>query len=234
MPGGKYHHDLNPKRSVRAAPSSRTAHDFVSEPGWTVQGSVAGLVWNTSKNGISEGSRQCGPQPGDHEWEVAEDEWEARLRGAKTLKAFLAQYEREEGAKHAELTARRTSPVLRPIPGNDAGSQRYNAILKTAVPTVAFKLTQQQFGRPVSPLKGNEPLCRNEDPNNWNPEDASNDMSGYTFGKPVYHQVEPLEFLDFYDHKSYGQPMIRSEFLVFLVRSIIRTCSHQHSTKANT
>lgn len=234
MPGGKYHRELNPKRSIRPSLSNRTANSVPSEPEWAIQGSIAGLVWNSSNNGISEASRQCGPQPGDPEWEAAEGEWEARLREAKTLKAFLAQYRQDEGEKHAELTAPRTSPVLRPIHGNDAGSQRYNAILKTAVPTVAFKLTQQQFGRPVSPLKGNEPMCRGEDPSNWNPGDNSSENSWFTGGKLVYHKDEPLEFLDFYDQKSYGQPMIRCESLVILVRLLTSSCSQQYSTQAYT
>lgn len=219
MPGGKYHRELNPKRSLRPALSTRSANNVTSESGWAVQGSIAGLVWNSGNNGLSEGSRQCGPQPGDREWEAAEGEWEARLRNAKTLKAFLAQYEREEGTRHAELTAPRTSQVLRPLRGKDAGTQRYNAILKTAVPTIAFKLTQQQFGRPVSPLKGNEPMCRDEDPSNWNPEDDSHGRSWFTRGKLVYHQDKPLEFLDFYDQRSYGQPMARSESFITLFTS---------------
>ena len=221
LSGGKYHRELNPKRSLRPALSSRTANSVSSASGWAVQGSIGGLVWNSSNNGIAEGSRQSGPQPGDPEWEVAQREWEARLRDAKTLKSFLAQYEREEGAKHAELTAPRTSAVLRPLHGDDDGSQRYNAILKTAVPTVAFKLTQQQFGRPVSSLKGNEPLFRGQDPSNWNPEDDSHAESWFSRGKPIYHRDEPLEFLDFYDQRSYGQPMIRRESLIVLFRLMI-------------
>jgi hypothetical protein len=218
MPGGKHHRELNPKRSVRPALSTRTANNVSSESGWATQGSIAGLVWNSSNNGISEGSRQCGPQPGDPEWEAAEAEWETRLRDANSLKTFLAQYRRDEGAKHAELTAPRTSPVLRPIHGDDAGSQSYNAILKTAVPTVSFKLTQQQFGRPVSPLKGNEPLCRGEDPSNWDPGHNADENSGLAGGQLVYHKEEPLEFLDFYDQRSYGQPMIRRMFLLIPIR----------------
>lgn len=234
MPGGKHHRAINPKRSVRPALSNRTANNASSQPEWKIQGSIAGLVWNSSNNGISDGSRQCGPQPGDSEWEVAEQEWETRLRDAKTLKAFLTQYRRDDGDKYAELTAPRTSPVLRPVHGNDPGTQRHNAILKTAVPTVAFKLTQQHFGRPVSSLQGNEPLCKGEDPTDWKAGEDSYENPRFAGGKLVYHKDEPLEFLDFYDQSSYGQPMIRCESLVVPVRLIFCFGSQRYSTQANT
>ena len=213
MPGHKYYTELNPKRSVRPASAKHTGVTkkvVPTEVGWTAQGSIANLVWNTSHNGITEGSRLCGPQPGDPEWERGEEQWEAKLQSAKSLKEFLAQYKQDESAKYAELTAPPTSPKLRPIPGSDAGTQSYNAVLKTAVPTVAFKLTQQQFGRPVNPLKGNEPLCRNEDPTNWDPEKASRETPRF-LAKTVYHQEKPLRFLDYYNEKSYGRPMLRSK-----------------------
>ncbi|KAI9870474.1 MAG: hypothetical protein M1830_004175, partial [Pleopsidium flavum] len=211
MPGQKYYQEFNPKRSIRPAVANQTVGTSINSEvvEWTVQGSIADLVWNTSNNGIIEGSRPSGPQPGDSEWEMAEANWEARLRAAESLQAFLVQYGSDESAKYAELTARATSPELRPCRGSDSRAQIFNAVWKTAIPTVAFKLTQQQFGRPVSPLKGNEPHCRNEDPTNWNPNEKLNEMSQYARGEPVYHQEEPLEFLDFYDQKSYGQPMLR-------------------------
>lgn len=213
MPGQRYYQEFNPKRSIRPAVANQTAGTSIESKvvEWAVQGSIADMVWNTSNNGIIEGSRPCGPQPGDPEWERAEADWEARLRDTENLKAFLAQYKRDEVAKYTELTARPTSPELRPSRGSDAGTQWFNAVWKTAVPTVAFKLTEQQFGRPVSPLKGNEPHCRNEDPTNWNLDENSTERSPYARGEPVYHEEEPLEFLDFYDQKSYGQPMLRSE-----------------------
>lgn len=213
-PGQKYYQDFNPKRSVRPALRNSTAaiSTATTAAKWQVQGSIADLVWNTSNNGITEGSRQSGPQPGDPEWESAEMEWERQIRDAKSLKEFFAQYKREEGEKYAELTAWATSPPLHPIPGEDAGIQAYNAVWKTAIPTIAFKLTQQQFGRPVTPLKGNEPRCRDEDPTNWNLGNKSEDRPSYIRAERIYHQEQPLEFLDFYDQKSHGQPMLRSKF----------------------
>ncbi len=211
MPGRKFHQEFNPKRSVRPGFGDPAVAKTDSGAGWTVQGSLAGMIWNTGNHGIIEGSRESGPQPGDAEWETAEGEWEARLKDAKDLRTFLAQYKTDENIKWAELTARHASMPLRPIPGDDLGTERYNGILKTAIPTVAFKLTQQQFGRPVSPLQGNEPLCRNEDPKNWKLVEESGESSLYAGGEPVYHEEEFLEFLDFYSQKSYGQPMLRSK-----------------------
>lgn len=213
MPGQSLHQDFNPKRGVRPTGETSTLEvNYASKAarGWTGQERISNRVWSTSSNGLAEGARQSGCLPDDSEWEAAEREWEINLQECDSLEAFLAQYKIQEPEKYAELTRQPTSQDTAPVPGGVAGTRSNNARLTTAVPTVAFKLTQQQFGRPVSALIGNEPLYRDQKPSDWD-GDARPRTSRLADGDLVYHQEEPLEFLDFYDQKSYGQPMLRSE-----------------------
>ncbi|KAI9713710.1 MAG: hypothetical protein M1812_006548 [Candelaria pacifica] len=195
MPGVQKY---NPKRSYYPDPRK--------EIQWENGDTLAGKAFQTINSGIAEGSRQHGPQPGDEVWERAETEWECRLHQLG-LATVLEQYKKTQPTKYRELTSgANSSPLLKPEPGRDDKSVKLNAVLKTSIPTVAFKLTQQTFDRTASPLKGNEPLARGESPRSWE-QSAVNEESLPT--QRVHHHVDPLEFLDFYNEKANGQIILR-------------------------
>jgi hypothetical protein len=87
----------------------------------------------------------------------------------------------------------------------------FNEVAKTMVPTVAFKLTLQHFNRPTSPVNFQEPLVRGRDPNGWGLHEKDAHEFGASYEK-VQHEVGELEFLDFYDERSNGEFMLRSEY----------------------
>ncbi|KAI9795449.1 MAG: hypothetical protein M1835_005783 [Candelina submexicana] len=188
----------NPKRSYYPNPQRDIQ--------WGNGGTLAGQAFQTINNGVVEGSRQMGPQPGDDVWERAEAEWERQLRQFG-LSAVLEQYKENQPANYKELTnGAMLSPMLKPRRGTDDNTAKLNAVLKTSIPTVAFRLTQQSFGRTASPLKGNEPLVRGEEPKTWDDYVRKDDNLG---AQRVYHHVDPLEFLDFYNEKANGNIILR-------------------------
>ncbi|KAI9702307.1 MAG: hypothetical protein M1836_000786 [Candelina mexicana] len=188
----------NPKRSYYPNPQRDIQ--------WGNGGTLAGQAFQTINNGVVEGSRQLGPQPGDDVWERAEAEWERQLRQFG-LSAVLEQYKENQPANYKELTnGAMSSPMLKPRRGTDDNTAKLNAVLKTSIPTVAFKLTQQSFGRTASPLKGNEPLIRGEEPKTWHDYVIVDDNLG---AQRVYHHLDPLEFLDFYNEKANGNIILR-------------------------
>lgn len=204
-PGGQLYRRSNPKRGLRASTVE------VIEPAWDKQGTIAGVPYNSSRQGTVDNSRQNGPQPGDEEWETIEAGLEEQLT-QKGFRRFMADYKRQSPEAYEALKYGPKSSKVRPVSGDDLDTMLFNDVLKTGVPTVAFKLTQQHFGRPVSPVNEQEPLARGQDPKDWvrdpnNMEDAEN-----TYGGLVMHEEEELEFLDFYNEKAYGKIMIRSKY----------------------
>ncbi|KAI9815952.1 MAG: hypothetical protein M1827_001944 [Pycnora praestabilis] len=186
MPGGEFYKEVNPKRSV--APSS-----IKSSSQWSVGGSIAGQTYQTIHQGNAEGSRINGPQPGDPEWETIESQWEARLCRDGPIEVMVT-YQSEEPRRYKALTAKPLSPVIQPRFGEGQDTQKLNEILKTSVPTVAFKLTQLHFGREVSPLKGNEPLVRGRDPLNW--DNASREIDNTVWEPRIQEQLSEMNLLD--------------------------------------
>ena len=206
-PGGKLYHRFNPKRGLRASTVE------VIEPAWDKQGTIAGVPYNSSRQGTVDDSRQNGWQPGDEEWETIEAGLEEQL-AQKGFRRFMADYKLQSPEAYEAMKYGPKSSMVRPVLGDDLDTTLFNDVLKTGVPTVAFKLTQQHFGRPVSPINGQEPLVRGRDPKHWvqdsqNMEDAEN-----TYGGLVMHEEEELEFLDFYNEKAYGKIMIRSKYTI--------------------
>ena len=210
MPGGEYYRQVNPKNGPRICVMEAV------EPAWERKGTIAGIPYSSSRQSTVDDSRQTGPQPGDEEWEVVEAGFEAELT-QKGFHFFMEIYKKENPAKYEALKYGPKSPIFRPTGGDDPDTRLFNDVVKTAVPTVAFKLTQQHFGRPVSPLNDQEPLIRGRDPKHWTRDAKSLEDAEVSYGELVMHKEEELEFLDFYNQKAYGDIMIRSKYKMIFV-----------------
>lgn len=213
-PGGEFYRRFNPKKGFRVSTVE------VIEPVWDKQGTIAGLPYNSSRHGTVDNSRQSGPQPGDEEWERIETGLE-ELLNQKGLRGFMADYKVQNSEGFEALKYGPKSPTTRPSFGSDPDTNLFNDVLRTGVPTVAFKLTQQHFGRPVSPINGQEPLIRGQDPKHWVRDPSSMEDVTRTYGGLVMHQEEELEFLDFYNEKAFGKIMIRSKYKTGFLRPLI-------------
>lgn len=206
--GGEHCHPNNPKRSSRRRTQDTRAPSI--DPTWEPAGTLFKIPYNSSRSQDIESSGQFGPRPGDVEWERVESKWEKFLddHGLEFVKERIRE---QYPSKYDELKYGRTRSLdLRPAHGDDEYAHKFNDVLKTAVPTIAFKLTQQDFGRPVSPINGWEPLTRKKNLRGWDilGGSAEGSSAGY---ETVYHQEEELEFLDWYGEKSYGELMQRSK-----------------------
>lgn len=213
-PGGEFYRRFNPKRGIRAPTVE------VIEPVWEKQGTIAGLTYNSSRQGTVDDSRQNGPQPGDEEWERIEAGLEEQLTH-KGLRGFMTDYKVQNPEAFEALKYGPKSPIIRPVFGTDPDTSLFNDVLRTGVPTVAFKLTQQHFGRPVSPINEQEPLIRGQDPKLWTRDLNTMEDVTRTYGGLVMHQEEELEFLDFYNEKAFGKIMIRSKYKTGFLRLLI-------------
>ena len=201
----KNYNRVNPKRGFRASTVEAV------EPTWEPRGTIAGIPYNSSGQRTVDDSRQNGPQPGDDEWETIEAGLEEQLT-QKGFRRFMIDYKRQSPQRYEALKYGPKSPMVRPVFGDDPDTNLFNDILKTGVPTVAFKLTQQHFERPVSPINGQEPLVRGRDPKHWARDPNSSEDAERSYGGLVMHEEGELEFLDFYNEKAYGKIMIRSEY----------------------
>ncbi len=206
--GGKYYREKNPKRNSQF--QSENLGKAAKEAQWRPQGALFNIAYHTSDQRNLLGSGQFGPQPGDPEWEKVESGWEQRLVD-NGLEQTMRDIERDDPQKYRELTKGTTSSIIKPSRGDDVYGRMFNEVAKTMVPTVAFKLTQQHFNRPTSPLNLQEPLVRGRDPNGWGLHENEAHEFGASYEK-VQHEVGELEFLDFYDEKSNGELMLRSEY----------------------
>lgn len=179
-------------------------------PHWKSQRKLLGIPYSSNDQPHRERSGQFGPRPGDAEWELVEASWEQKLEKygfADILKALSEQNSR----KFSELRYGTTSSIVRLARGDDEYAQKFNDELKTSIPTVAFKLTQQHFGRPVSPINFQEPLVRGQNPGGW---DLQGDQAVGIDDvyEIIKHEEDELEFLDFYNKESYGEPILRSKY----------------------
>jgi hypothetical protein len=204
--GGKYYHHKNPKRSL-SSPKQDSAKSAI-EPIWKHAGALPDIPY--SSNLRNEGSSgQSGPQPGETEWEEIESIWEQKL-AEQGFEVVMAEIRQQSLEKYNELNYGPRPTKLRPARDEDENAHRYSEVLKTSIPTVAFVLTQQHFGRPVDPLNGQEPLTRNHEPKGWGNRPAYRGAPDRKI-EIVYHEEEELEFLDFYSEKSHGEVMLRSK-----------------------
>ncbi|MCJ1467978.1 hypothetical protein MMC07_006604 [Pseudocyphellaria aurata] len=205
---GEFYRETNPKRDshLRSQNLDKADTELQWRP-WRPEGTLFEIPFNSSNQRDTEVSGQFGPQPGDPDWEKIEAGWERRLEtlGAKEV---LKDYLTRDPDKFSALRFAALSSWVRPARGNDQYARQFNAILKTAVPTLAFKLTQQTFERPVSPINFQEPLVRGKTPQGWDlhGEEAANFDKEY---EAVHHEDDELEFLDFFNEKSYGELLLR-------------------------
>lgn len=206
--GGSYYRDNNPKRDSQLR--SQTAGKAANDAQWQPKGALLHIPYKGSDQRNAEGAGRFGPQPGDPEWEEVEMNWESRLN-TDGLKQILRELEIFNPERYRELTHGKKLPMVKPARGQDIYDYQFNQVLKATVPTVAFKLTQQHFNRPTSPLNFQEPLVRGEDPKGWGLQ--GNEAHEFdTSYEIVQHREGELEFLDFYDDKSNGEFILRSEY----------------------
>lgn len=203
---GELYRETNPKRDSHLR--SRNVAKSDTECQWRPEGVLLGIPFNSSNQRNTEDFGQFGPQPGDPDWESFETIWEQKLE-TLGIEGVLREYLSRNPDKFSALRYGTTSSKIRPAQGDDQYARQFNDILKTAVPTVAFKLTQQTFKRPVSPINSQEPLVRGKHPKGWDlGGDAENFDSIY---EVVHREEEELEFLDFYNEKSHGGFLPRSK-----------------------
>lgn len=205
--GGKYYRDKIFKRNSQLR--SQTLGKGADNAQWQPQGASFDISYNGRDQRNVEVSGQFGPQPGDPEWEEVESAWEQRLLD-RGLKEILQDLERSHPERHRELTYGKKSSTVKPVRGDNDETNQLNRVLKTTVPTVAFKLTEQHFNRPTSPLNFQEPLARGEEPKGWDLQGDEARKFGTSY-EIVRHKVGELEFLDFYHEKSNGEPILRSK-----------------------
>ena len=179
---------------------------------WRPEGTLLGIPFNSSNQCNAEDLGQFGPQPGEPDWENHEAVWEQNLE-MLGIRGVLKEYRSSNPDRFKALRYGIVSSRVQPARGDDQYARQFNDILKTAVPTVAFKLTQQTFERPVSPINFQEPLVHGKYPKGWNlhGEEAENFDSVY---EVVHHEEEELEFLDLYNEKSHGRLLLRSKLAI--------------------
>lgn len=204
---GEFYRETNPKRDSHLRSQNSAKADTESQ--WRPEGTLLGISFNSSNQRTTEKLGQFGPQPGDPDWEMVEADWEQKLE-ALGVKGVLKGYLRHDPEKFSALRYATLSSKVRPARGDDQYARQFNDILKTTIPTIAFKLTQQTFERPVSPINFQEPLIRGENPKGWNldGEEAENLDRVY---EVVRHEEHELDFLDYYNQKSHGGLLLRSK-----------------------
>lgn len=204
---GELYRETNPKRDSHLR--SRNLAKSDTECQWRPEGALLGIPFNSSNQRNTEDFGQCGPQPGDPDWESFEAVWEQKLE-TLGIERVLREYLSSNPDKFSALRYGTMSSRVRPAQGDDQYARQFNDILKTAAPTVAFKLTQQTFERPVSPINFQEPLVRGKHPKGWDLHRGHAENLNNIY-EVVHHEEEELEFLDFYDDKSHGGLLLRSK-----------------------
>lgn len=199
------------KETTAPAEYEQARKKATKDASWRPQGVLASFPYYKRNQRNLQVSGQLGPLPGNPEWEKVESAWEQRL-DKYGLERIMRDLKSDHPEQYRELIHGKKSSVVKPARGDDEYDHQYNKILKTMVPTVAFKLTQQNFGRPISPLNFQEPLVQGANPKGL-------DLQGeaaYRFDtsyEVLQHEAGDLEFLDFYDEKSNGEFILRSEHL---------------------
>lgn len=204
----KHHREKSSKRD--SAIKSRNKIDLIKDAHWRLKGRFLQIPYHSSDQRKTEGTGQFGPLPGDPEWDHIEKNWEQRLE-KEGLDSVIRAISRDYPERNNELRYGGKSSKVKPARGNNNYAHQFNTVLSMAVPTVAFKLTQQHFGRPVSPLNYQEPLTSGQAPKCWGLAGEELEIFDGNY-EVVQHNEDELEFLDFYNEKSNGEPMLRSEF----------------------
>ena len=150
----------NSKRGLRSQKQGTPGPTI--KPGWWQEGCLLNIPYGTSDQRSREESGKPHPQPGDKEWEDVESAWEKRLE-ERGFKAVMEEIRKQSPDKYGELFFRARPDISHLAHGEDEYGRRYNDVLESAIPTVAFMLTQQHFGQRVSSLNGEEPLTRKRD-----------------------------------------------------------------------
>lgn len=204
---GEMYRATNPKRDsfLRSQNLAKVDTEFQ----WRPEGTLLGIPFNSSNQRATEDIGQFGPQPGDPDWEKVEADWEQKLE-TLGIDVILKGYLRDHPDKFSALRYAAMSSRVRPARGDDQYARQFNDVLKTAIPTVAFKLTQQTFERPVSPINFQEPLIRGTLPKGWNLRGEEAELF-YGVYEVVHHEEDELEFLDFYNEKSHGGLLLRGK-----------------------
>lgn len=158
-------------------------------------------------------------RPSDPAWEGVEEYFK-----------WILQYEREENPDapkvHRVLEDEfLESQLLLAVPAINSGyrakiqdknTKRYHEALQTTFQgkpdNLVTKLTMLCFGLPIEPLTlANVKFAGGlEDVPAENNEDVEKGLDGQIIERIVWSE-KPLEFLDYYNERSYGYPMIRSE-----------------------
>lgn len=206
MEGGKYYRENNPKRNSYL--SSQQLGETIKNELLHARGALLTIPYNSADRGKAQGYGQFGPQPGDPEWEVLERELERDLT-LHGLETVLHRLERSHPERYRELTRGKKPSKVKPSRENDGYDVQFNRIQKVTIPTVAFKLTQQQFNRPTSPLNGQEPLVRDEDPKGWYLQ--GKEAREFDTSEITRDEEGELDFLDSYSEKSNEESNLRSE-----------------------
>ncbi|KAI9807961.1 MAG: hypothetical protein M1825_005268 [Sarcosagium campestre] len=191
QPGGRYYHDWNPKRSHHPNPK---LSPMPPEPA----GHFAGMPCRMANQGIVLGARELGPQPGDSVWEDREALFEQAIRkdGVDSVIDSLGETKSRLFRMIVDVPS---PPTFAPLQGRSDAGQKHEAVQRAFTPTVAFKMTQQDFGQYTPPLTGAEPLVRG----------GTVTMAGRHRSLP--HTEQPLEFLKPYNQRSHGRPILRRQ-----------------------
>lgn len=204
---GEFYRRSNPKRESHLRTENPVGPSV--EPQWRPHGTLLGVPFSSSDQRVIKDSGQFGPKPGDREWEEVEAAWEQRIQDVG-LKSILEDLKKNDREKFLELSYGTKSFRIQPTRGDDEYARQFNDVLKTSIPTVAFKLTQQHFERPISAINAQEPLIRGANPQGWDLQgEEPEDLDGVY--EVVPHEEDELGFLDFYNEKSRGEPMLRSK-----------------------
>ncbi len=161
--------------------------------------------------------------PSDPAWEGVEEYFK-----------WILQFEREESQEAPQIykvlqDEFLESQLLLAIPATNSGyrakiqdenTERYHEALRTTFRgkpnNLATKLTMLCFGLPIEPLTATNVKFAGglEDVRAEDDETAENQNGGQMIERIMWSE-RPLEFLDYYNQRSYGYPMIRSGLSLF-------------------
>jgi hypothetical protein len=150
-------------------------------------------------------------------------------KGVEEYFKWILEYEREENPEAPQVyrvleDELLDSQLLLAIPAincgyrakiQDENTKKYHEALRTTFrgkpDNLVTKLTMLCFGLPIAPLNlTNVKFAGGLDDGPADSEDADKELDGQLIERTVWPE-KSLEFLDYYNERSYGYPMIRSE-----------------------
>ena len=156
-----------------------------------------------------EKAERSNPLPGDPEWGQIERIWEQGLK-ERGLDGVMRVIAKDYPERYRELKHGINFSKTRPAGGEDVHAPQPNPKFNTAIPTIAFKLTEQHFGRSVSPLSHQELLISEQGPEAWSNHGGESNGSRSISEKAQHSNDEP-EVLNAFKEKGYGQTNPRSK-----------------------